>query len=102
MGKFILGLLEKIKEEHPIVGEVRGKGCLLGIELVKDRKTKEPFVEAGRMVYQEAFRRGLAWVPADHILRLSPQIIMDKETAAKGIEIIEEAIGITERRLGAC
>lgn len=100
LGEYILGLLEKMKERHPIIGEVRGKGCLLGIELVKDRKTKEPFVEAGRMVYQEAFKRGLAWVPADHILRLSPPIIMDKETAAKGIEIIEEAVGVAERKLG--
>jgi len=94
-------MLEKMKKNHPIIGEVRGKGCLLGIELVKDRKTKEPFMEAGRMVYREAFKRGLAWVPADHILRLSPPIIMDKKTAAKGIEIIEEAIGITERKLYA-
>jgi 4-aminobutyrate aminotransferase-like enzyme len=101
LGRYILGRLEKMKENHLIIGEVRGKGCLLGIELVKDRKTKEPFVEAGRMVYQEAFKRGLAWVPADHILRLSPPIIMDKETAAKGIEIIEEAVGITERKLYA-
>ena len=100
LGEFILRLLEKMKSEHPIIGEVRGKGCLLGIELVKDQGTKEPFAEAGKMVYQEAFRRGLAWVPAGHILRLSPPIIMNKEIAAKGIGIIEEAISITERRLG--
>jgi len=99
LGAYILGLLEKMKERHPIIGEVRGKGCLLGIELVKDRNTREPFVEAGRMVYQEAFRKGLAWVPANHILRLSPPIIMSKEVATKGIEIIEDAISIVERKL---
>ena len=63
-----------MKAEHPIVGDVRGKGCLMGIELVKDKATKEPFDEAGKLVYQKAFRKGLAWIPAGHILRMSPPI----------------------------
>ena len=100
LGEFMLGLLQNIKKSHPVVGEVRGKGCLLGIELVKDQNTREPFEEAGKMVYQKAFRKGLAWVPAGHILRLSPPIIMSKEAAARGIEIIEEAITETEKELG--
>jgi len=101
LGAHILSLLEKIKAEHSIVGDVRGKGCLLGIELVKDRKTREPFEEAGKLVYKKAFAKGLAWVPAGHNLRLSPPIIMSKEMAAKAIGIIEEAIGETEKELGA-
>jgi 4-aminobutyrate aminotransferase-like enzyme len=100
LGDFILGLLLELMNKHKIVGNVRGKGCLLGIELVKDRKTKEPFEEAGRLVYQKAFRKGLAWVPAGHNLRLSPPIIMSKKMAEKGISIIEEAISETERELG--
>ncbi len=93
-------MLGELKERHPVIGEVRGKGCLLGIELVKDRETKEPFEEAGKMIYQKAFSKGLAWVPAGHILRLSPPIIMEKETALKGVEIIDEAITESERELG--
>ncbi|MCK9266940.1 aspartate aminotransferase family protein [bacterium] len=99
LGDYILKLLQGIKDRHSIVGEVRGLGCLLGIELVKDRVTKEPFEEAGRMVYQKAFEKGLAWVPAGHNLRLSPPIIMSKELAKKGIDIIEEAIAETEKEL---
>jgi len=98
--RFFTRRLEKMKEEHPIVGDVRCKGCLMGIELVKDRRTKEPHDEAGRLVYQKAFRKGLAWIPAGHILRMSPPIIMDEEIAAKGMDIIDEAIGETERELG--
>ena len=81
---------------HPIIGEVRGKGCLLGIELVKDKATKEPFEEAGKLVYQKAFRKGLAWIPAGHILRMSPPMIMDDDVALKGMDIIEESIAETE------
>lgn len=99
LGDFLLGWMRGLQERHPIIGEVRGKGCLLGIELVKDRETKEPFMEAGIMVYQKAFEKGLAWIPAGHILRMSPPLIMEKEVAAKAMEIIEEAIAETERAL---
>jgi len=97
---FFLKRMARMMEEHPIIGHVRAKGCLLGIELVKDRGTKEPFDEAGKRVYRKAFRKGLAWIPAGHILRLSPPIIMDEETAARGMDIVDEAIGETERELG--
>jgi len=100
LGDYFLKRMEAIKRAHPIVGDVRGKGCLLGMELVKDRATKEPFPEAGKLVYQRAFRKGLAWVPAGHILRMSPPIVMELELAAKGMDIIEEAIAEVERELG--
>jgi 4-aminobutyrate aminotransferase-like enzyme len=51
------------KEAHPITGDVRGKGCLLGIERVKDRDTKEPFTEAGKKIYIRAFRKGWLGCP---------------------------------------
>jgi 4-aminobutyrate aminotransferase-like enzyme len=85
---------------HPIIGDVRAKGCLMGIELVKDKTTKEPLDIAGRMVYQKAFGKGLAWIPAGHILRMSPPIVMEDEVLIKGLEIIEESIGETEKELG--
>lgn len=98
--RFFEQRMARMMADHPIVGDVRVKGCLLGIELVKDRNTKEPFDEAGKRVYQKAFRKGLAWIPAGHILRLSPPIIMDVEVAAKGMDIVDEAIYETEKELG--
>ena len=92
--------LEQMKQEHPIVGDVRVLGCLMGVELVRDRETKEPFDEAGKLVYQRAFQKGLAWIPAGHILRMSPPIVMDEKTAGKCMDIIDEAIGEVERELG--
>jgi 4-aminobutyrate aminotransferase/4-aminobutyrate aminotransferase/(S)-3-amino-2-methylpropionate transaminase len=68
--------------------------------LVKDKTSKEPFEEAGRLVYQKAFQKGLAWVPAGHILRLSPPLIMDDELALKGLDIIEEAVAEVEKHFG--
>jgi 4-aminobutyrate aminotransferase-like enzyme len=60
----MLERMQAMQDRSPIIGEVRGKGCLLGIELVKDKGTREPFEEAGKLVYQKAFRKGLAWIPA--------------------------------------
>ena len=83
-----------------IVGDTRVKGCLLGVELVKDKASKTPFDEAGKRIYQRAFSKGLAWIPAGHILRMSPPIVMPDEVAHKGMDIIEESIGEVERELG--
>jgi 4-aminobutyrate aminotransferase-like enzyme len=101
LGELALRRMQKMRDEHLIIGDVRAKGCLMGIELVKDRRTKEPFPEAGEIVYQRAFRKGLAWIPAGHILRMSPPIVMDSDMLLKGLDIIDEAIGETERALDA-
>jgi len=79
-------------KKYPIVGHTRVKGCLLGVELVRDKATKEPFAEAGKLVYQKAFQKGLAWIPAGHILRMSPPIVMPGDVAERGMDIIEESI----------
>jgi len=100
VGKYFMKRLEKMKNEHPIIGDVKGKGFLLGIELVKDKNTKEPFNEAGKLVYQKAFRKGLAWIPAGHILRMSPPLIMDEKFAAMGLDMIEESIAEVEKEYG--
>jgi 4-aminobutyrate aminotransferase-like enzyme len=100
LGELAQKRMEQMKAEHPIVGDVRTKGCLMGIELVKDRATKTPFDQAGVLVYQKAFRKGLAWIPAGHILRMSPPIVMDEKTLLKGLDLIDEAIGETEKELG--
>lgn len=100
LGEVAMKRMNRMLDEHAIVGDVRAKGCLMGIELVKDKTTKEPLNEAGQMVYQKAFAKGLAWIPAGHILRMSPPIVMDEDTLLKGLDIIDEAIGETAKELG--
>jgi len=98
--EYFITRLDSMKKAHPIIGDVRCKGCLMGVELVKDRTTKEPFNVAGEYVYKSAFRKGLAWIPAGHILRMSPPIIMDIDVAEKCMNIIDEAIGEAEQHFG--
>ncbi|MBL7005905.1 MAG: aspartate aminotransferase family protein [Spirochaetia bacterium] len=100
VGNYFMKRMNEMKGNHPIIGDVKGKGMLLGIELVKDKATKEPFEEAGKLVYQKAFQKGLAWIPAGHILRMSPPIIMDEKYAEMGLQMIEEAITEVEKEFG--
>jgi 4-aminobutyrate aminotransferase/4-aminobutyrate aminotransferase/(S)-3-amino-2-methylpropionate transaminase len=100
VGAAIMARMERMKAQHPIIGDIKGKGFLLGMELVKDKATKEPFAEAGKLVYQKAFSRGLAWIPAGHILRMSPPLIMDEKYAMKGLDMIEDAITDVEKQFG--
>lgn len=102
VGNYFMKRMNEMKENHPIIGDVKGKGMLLGLELVKDKATKEPFEEAGKLVYQKAFNKGLAWIPAGHILRMSPPIIMDEYYAEMGLSIIEESIAEVEKEFGYC
>jgi len=100
LGEILLQRMKEMEIRHPIVGEARGLGCLLGLELVKDKGTREPFIEAGQKVYRKAFRKGVAWVPSKHILRLSPPLIMEPELGLKALDIIEESIAEVERDYG--
>ena len=100
LGELAMKRMERMKTEHPIVGDVRAKGCLMGIELVKDKATKVPLDEAGKLVYQKAFANGLAWIPAGHILRMSPPVVMEDDVLLRGLDMIDEAIGETEKELG--
>ena len=72
----------------------------MAIDLVKDKNSNEPFIEAGKMVYEEVFKRGVAWIPAGNILRLAPPLIMTEELSNTALDIIDEAISITEKHFG--
>lgn len=99
LGEYFTKRMADWPQRYAIIGDTRCKGCLLGVELVKDKKTKEPFDEAGKMVYQKAFRKGLAWIPAGHILRMSPPIVMPQDVASKAMDIIEESIAETQKEM---
>ncbi|MGI9243102.1 MAG: aminotransferase class III-fold pyridoxal phosphate-dependent enzyme, partial [Verrucomicrobiales bacterium] len=100
LGDVALQRMARMQAEHPLVGDVRAKGCLMGIEFVRDRATKTPWEEVGARVYEKAFRKGLVTIPGGHILRLSPPVVMTEEALLKGLDIIDESIGETADELG--
>ena len=101
IGNKIINKLKELKNYHPIVGDVRGKGCLLGLEFVKDQETKEPLHEASAIVYEECMKRKLIpGIPVIHLLRLAPPLILHEKAMNVGISILDESITAAEKKLG--
>lgn len=75
-------------EKYGIVGDVRGLGLLWGIELVKDKKTKEPNGEAWGPIYRDCMRNGVRIVPN----RICPPLFITSAQLQHGLDVIEKAI----------
>jgi 4-aminobutyrate aminotransferase len=76
-----------------VVGDVRGLGLMIGVEIVRDRFRREPFPELREKVLQEAFRRGLLLLGCGKsTIRLAPPLIIDAEDAATAVRLLDEAI----------
>jgi 4-aminobutyrate aminotransferase-like enzyme len=80
-------------DKHAIIGDVRGKGLMIGIELVKDRTTKEPHPDALHQVEMGCFHRGLITLGCGaSTIRLSPPLVIDREQCDFAIKTIDEAL----------
>jgi 4-aminobutyrate aminotransferase-like enzyme len=89
LGAFMLEELRKATEDLPIVGEVRGKGLLLGIELVRDKASRAPLArEDMRRLFTALLGQGLLVMPSASALRINPPLVITRDQAASGIEII--------------
>jgi len=93
MGDYLLGRLEGWREQFRSVGDVRGKGLMIGIELVKDQQTKEPAPELREAVMQSAFRKGLLVLGAgENTIRLCPPLVIDREQADFALAVLAESL----------
>jgi 4-aminobutyrate aminotransferase-like enzyme len=87
-----------MKEKYRCVGEVRGRGLMLGMELVRDRRTKEPLgKDVTQALYKECLRRGLAAMTYSSAVRINPPLIIREEAALNGLAILDEALGTIVR-----
>jgi 4-aminobutyrate aminotransferase-like enzyme len=101
VGAVMLAELHRLKDKYRTVGEVRGRGLLLGIELVEDRQTRRPLDKAvTRDLYTECLRRGLVAMTYAPTIRLNPPLVITEETARTGLAILDEALGVVLRRHG--
>ena len=101
VGTVMLARLEAMKEKHRCIGEVRGKGLMLGIELVRDRHTKEPLgKDVTRALYQECLRRGLVAMTYSPSIRINPPLVIQEQTALAGLAILDEALDAVGRQHG--
>ena len=102
LGRSMLSWLKEIEKDSKIVGEARGKGLMLGIELVKDKESKEPAPELAKRVRAFCHRHGLLIEIGGHfsnVARFLPPLVLTEELALKGIEIFEDAIRESEKSM---
>jgi 4-aminobutyrate aminotransferase / (S)-3-amino-2-methylpropionate transaminase / 5-aminovalerate transaminase len=101
VGRVMLARLQAMKEKHRSIGLIRGKGLMLGIELVRDHKTKEPISkEFTRTLYQECLKRGLVAMTYSPSIRINPPLVIREETALAGLAILDEALLATSQAHG--
>jgi 4-aminobutyrate aminotransferase len=100
MGEVIKQLTADWTERHKIVGEVRGRGLMIGIEFVRDQKTKEKATELRNKIVQLAFHKGLLVLGSgDTTLRLCPPLVIEEEQARFAILTLDACISEVERTL---
>jgi 4-aminobutyrate aminotransferase len=100
MSEFIFRQTAGWRERHKSVGDIRGKGLMIGIEFVRDQKTKEKAPDLRNRVMDAAFHKGLLVLGAgENSLRLAPPLVIDEEQADFAVRTLDECISEAERLL---
>jgi len=98
VGAKMMERLNGWKKSHPLVGDVRGRGLMIGVELVKDKETREPVTELRNRVEAVAFEKGLVILGCGETsIRLCPPLIMSEDEAMVGLDILEDALTQVEQ-----
>jgi len=96
-----LNRLSEMIANHPLIGDVRGRGFLLGVELVKDRDSREPASEAADRVLYRSLAKGLSYkTSVGNVLTLTPSLITTRKEMDFALKVIDESLSEVERELG--
>jgi 4-aminobutyrate aminotransferase len=93
LGERLITGVRKLAEQHEVIGDVRGRGLMVGMELVKDRGTKEPNPEASRRLVDTAFQHGLLLLGCGKsVVRVAPPLVIDEVDVDRGLELLGEVV----------
>jgi 4-aminobutyrate aminotransferase len=98
VGPHLMAGIKGLVEKHPLIGDVRGRGLMIGVELVRDRKTKERADTEREAVVDAAFNRGMLLLGAGkNAIRFSPPLVLTREQADVAVGIFDEALSEVEK-----
>lgn len=98
VGEYMMAALRELQRKHSIIGDVRGRGLMIGVELVRDRKTKERAVEERGAVVQAMFRRGVLILGAGrNSIRFAPPLVISKDQADAVLHLFDESLAEVTR-----
>ena len=93
VGAYALERLHEMKRRHALIGDVRGRGLLLGLELVSDRAAKTPASDLAARVLYAALSRGLSFkTTMGNVLTLTPPLITTREQMGQALDILDECL----------
>jgi 4-aminobutyrate aminotransferase len=93
VGEHLMNGFRALQKKHALIGDVRGRGLMLGVELVRDQKTKERAVEERNAVVQAMFRRGVLILGAGrNAVRFAPPLVLTKSQADDVLRLFDEAL----------
>lgn len=99
VGEYMMAELLRMQKRHPSIGDVRGRGLMIGVEIVKSQRTKEKAHDWMEAIIQEAFKKGLLMLGCGtNTLRICPPLIISREEAKAGLEILEAVLTLEEKR----
>ena len=97
MGQYMMDALAEIQARHPSIGDVRGKGLMIGVDFVKDRETREPAGDLRARVEQLGFQYGLLLLGCGKsTIRIAPPLSISKAEVDEGLEIFDYIVGLAE------
>jgi len=101
VGEYALDALHELQARHPSIGDVRGRGLMIGVEFVQDRQTREPAKHLTERVVDLAFERGLLMLSCGKsVIRIAPPLSISKGEVDEGLTIFAEAIALAEQEAG--
>jgi len=101
VGARMLEALKQLQEKYRFIGDVRGRGLMIGVEMVADRATKEPLDKAvTRALFHEALERGLITMSYSHVIRINPPLVITEDEAMRGVEILDESFAAIAGKFG--
>ena len=101
VGAVMLQRLEQLQQRHPLMGDVRGRGLLIGVDLVSDPETRAPLdSKRCKQLFSECMRRGLLTMAYAPRLRINPPLCIDEQTALEACDILDEALAAVETSTG--
>jgi 4-aminobutyrate aminotransferase len=98
VGKYIMDRIKPWLQKHSMIGDVRGVGLMIGIEIIKDKKTKAQACEERDRIVELAFERGILFLGAGpNSIRIAPPLIVTREQSDIALDVLEECLSIVER-----
>jgi len=99
VGAHLLDGLRELQRKHSLVGDVRGLGLMIGVELVRNRETKERAINERNALVQSMFRRGVLVLGAGkNSIRIAPPLVLTKPQANSLLRVMDEALGELSKR----